>query len=203
MTISLISFNGRMIPSASSSPHKFYRMTPSLRLHSWVCPHHMKNNHSGRPPAARYLSMYLSSPFSSPDLLVVAVALTPTYPVPVGGLFSVCSNRYRSSFLSKCSRNISFYCSLKKIKKNPNNVNDSLHLNAGRYPTQCFGTKYCNHCLMINDRNNESFQPACEGKNNLGHAELLRSSTAVAVHPTCYFFDVARLVSKWRENSLW
>lgn len=78
--------------------------------------------------------------------------------------------------------------SLENKKKKPNNVNDSLHLNAGRYPTQCFGTKYCNHCLIINDRNNESFQPACEGKNNLGHAELLRSVTAVAVHPTCHFF---------------
>ena len=59
MTISLTSCNDKMILSASS-PHKFYRMTPSFHLHSRVCPHHMKNNHSGRPPTARFYHIYVS-----------------------------------------------------------------------------------------------------------------------------------------------
>ena len=175
-----------MILSASS-PHKFYRMTPSFHLHSRVCPHHMKNNHSGRPPTARFYHIYVS--IQSVLLRFASCCCCINAHVSSACRWSVlCLFQQVQElffFLSKCSRKISFYCSLEKIflkNQQLNTVNDSLHLNAGRYPTQCFGTKYCNHCLLINGRNNGSFQPACEGKNNLGHAELLPNSRCRSSH---------------------
>lgn len=85
-------------------------------------------NYSGQLQNPLFYFIYVViHAFLSPDLLVIAAAITPTYQVFVGGLFFVCSNRYGSFH-----RPFPFLLVIKKKKKT---VKYNLYWKAGLHPT--------------------------------------------------------------------